>query len=849
LSTARRQLIDQIYSQALALAGPERERFVAERAGDDAELCRHVLDLLVASETADERLAGRFAGIRERMWRTALTNEGDLEEDLSGQRVHTWFVEKRIARGGLATVYLARRDDGSFDQTVALKVLRRGLDTDDVVARFRAERQILSALEHPAIAQILDGGALEDGRPYLVLEYVDGLPITTHCEQNGITVRGRLLLLIEVLRALHHAHTHLVVHRDVKPSNILVSTAGRIALLDFGIAKLLDPNSMPGASTATRTGVSLLTPGYASPEQFAGQAVSTASDVYQVGLVMYELLTGSRPFETAGNRVDSDPAPPSRALRGTSRYKLVHGDLDAITLKAMHADPAQRYASADEMVSDLMRHLDGLPVIARPDTLRYRLTKLAKRRPWLAPIVATAVLAVAAYVVTLTIYSNRVAREERLAAAAQRFMVDLFRSPDPYAPADPERGRDITVVEALALGQARVRNELSDQPQLKASLLVSISNVYGSLDQSEDAISLREEALELEREIHGRQSREVIASLRFLGAEYDKTGDIALADNAFAEQLAITGELFTEDDPEFGLAQIASGMHENSKGNDEFGRTLMAEGVEKLRRAPVFDAPPLISALIELAEQHDMESADAAFAAIKEAQAVADTVFGADSLQSALVRIRLASSMTIFGDYSGSEHNFQVAIPVLEARLGNDHSSTLAALNNLGYLYSRSNDQASAERIHREILARRIARHGAIHRSVADSYQNLAGAITRLGRYDESIPLHRKAYETYQAVLNEDNYVIGLPLLSTAYAELQRDDAVVAEAAAREALSHMEATVPGTFFEGVARCLVGLSLEAQGNAEEGGALVFASHELMKGSSIPDPYPALCRLPE
>jgi tetratricopeptide (TPR) repeat protein len=187
--------------------------------------------------------------------------------------------------------------------------------------------------------------------------------------------------------------------------------------------------------------------------------------------------------------------------------------------------------------------------------------------------------------------------------------------------------------------------------------------------------------------------------------------------------------------------------------------------------------------------------------------------------------------------------------PVLEARLGNDHSCTLAALNNLGYLYSRSNDQASAERIHREILARRIARHGAIHRSVADSYQNLAGAITRLGRYDESIPLHRKAYETYQAVLNEDNYVIGLPLLSTAYAELQRDDAVVAEAAAREALSHMEATVPGTFFEGVARCLVGLSLEAQGNAEEGGALVFASHELMKGSSIPDPYPALCRLPE
>ena len=848
MNTPRRKLVDEIYSGALALSGKEREAFLDERTKDDPPLRRHLLSLLQASEALDENLADRFSGIRERLWRSMLASEDGGEEDLSGQHVGVWLIERRIARGGLATVYLARRDDGAFQQIVALKVLRRGLDTDDVIARFRVERQILSALEHPAITQILDGGALEDGRPYLVLEYVDGLPITTYCQKNDVGIRGRVALLIDVLRALHHAHKHLVVHRDVKPSNVLISTEGHVALLDFGIAKLLDPCSLPGASMMTRTGVSLLTPGYASPEQHAGRPVSTASDIYQVGLVMYELLTGKQPLDAPPDGNERGPLWPSRVLRGTPQYKLVRGDLDAITFKAMHVDPAQRYASADEMVSDLNRYLDGLPVIARPDTLGYRFVKLARRRPWLVPVVAISVLGVAAYVATLTIYSTRLAREERLAAASQQFMVDLFRSPDPYAPADEERGRDITVVEALRIGQRRVRSDLGDQPELRASLLVSISDVYGSLDRGDDAIELREEALGLQRQIYGNRSREVIASLRFLGGWYEGKGDLDRADNLFNEQLTLARELFEDDDPELGLAEVASGKHEDFKGNTSPGQELMLAGVEKLRQAPEQYAQTLITTLIALAERYGMESEEWAFGAIEEAQNVANTVFGPDSLQAALVRVRLASSMTIFGDYGGSERNFKAAIPVLESRLGEDDSTTLGALNNLGYLYNRRNDYANAERIHRELLERQIEKHGPVHRAVADSYQNLAGAITQLGRYDESIPLHRKAYEIYKAVLNDDNYIIAFPLLSTAYAELQRHDARAAEAAAREALSRFEASVPGTFFEGVARCLLGLSLEQEGSNEKGKALVESSRELMKTGSIPDPYPALCGVP-
>jgi serine/threonine-protein kinase len=221
-------------------------------------------------------------------------------EDLSGTLIQAWQIESPIARGGLATDYLAHRADGQYSRQVALKVLRRGLDTDDLIRRFRAELQILSSLHHPAIAQLLDGGALKDGRPFLVMEFVDGLPINEFCKTKQLEIDSRIRLVIEVLDAVHHAHQHLVVHRDIKPSNILVSHEGRVTLLDFGIAKILDVGSIPVEISHTRTGVSLLTPGYGSPEQKMGHSVTTASDVYQVGGILFDLLAQSPPVRANG---------------------------------------------------------------------------------------------------------------------------------------------------------------------------------------------------------------------------------------------------------------------------------------------------------------------------------------------------------------------------------------------------------------------------------------------------------------------------------------------------------------------------------------------------------------------
>jgi serine/threonine-protein kinase len=816
LSNSRDKLIDEIFGLILEADADNREKLLAERCGDDSELLAEVKALLDASAQGDDFLSDTIDHARKNLFRTMLSGDEKAVENLSGQTIGNWRLVSKIARGGLATVYKAERADDAYDQVVAFKVMRRGLDTDDLIARFRAERQILSSLEHPAIAQILDGGALDDGRPYLVLEYVNGDSITGYCEANSVNERGRLVLLTGVLRALHHAHRYLVVHRDVKPSNILVSKDGHVTLLDFGIAKLLDPAAMPGASTLTRTGVSLLTPGYGSPEQHAGEAVTTASDIYQVGRVMSDLM-----------------GPQS-------------GDLGAIMAKAMHAEPTHRYASANEMLEDIKRYLDGLPVIARPDTWSYRLRKFVTRRPWLAPTLALAAIGVAAYITTLTIYSQQLAKEEALAAASQQFMVDLFRSADPFAPADAERGQAITVVEALRIGRDRIGNELAGQPELRASLLGTISDVYTSLDLPDEALQLRQDALELERELYGESSPQVVSSMRALGSLLDVGEEQAR--KMLEQQLAMARAAYSAGDAEIGLSEIALGLYLNQVGDVEKSKDMLLGGVDKLDPTNSDHARRMITALLVSAEYYGMESPEEALSAVNRASEIANLAFGEDSLQAALVQVRLASTMTTYGDFENSEKNFRASIPALEAKLGENHSSTLSALNNLGYLYSFKGDQVKAEEIHRDLLQRNIAKHGPVHRAVADSYQNLAAAVHDQGRLQEAIPLHRSAYDIYKEIFNDQHYMIAFPLMSMAKVEINLGEGVAAEITSREALERLRATAPGTFLEGVALCLLGLSLEQQGQIDEGSALVESAHSLMDTGNIPNPYPALCRLP-
>lgn len=839
------RFIDRIFSEALQMPAADRASFVREKCRKEPESERRIIALLTASDTPDEELSGPFDNARQTLWSSLIGSSGQDREDLSGQRIGIWLLKRKIARGGLSTVYLAGRNDDSFEQKVAFKVLRRGLDTDDVVARFRAERQILSTLEHPSIAGILDGGSLEDGRPYLVLEFVDGVPITRYCEDSGIDIQGRVQLMIQVLDALHHAHKHLIVHRDIKPSNILVRAEGRVSLLDFGISKLLDPEMLPGGGTLTRTGVSLLTPGYGSPEQQAGRPVTTASDIYQVGLVAYEMITATRPFEGPGRPSDTDPVAPSRKLPEGKARRVVTGDLDAIICKALHEEPARRYGSALDMRDDLKRYLDCRPVIARPDTLGYRLFKLIRRRFWLLPTLATGSLAVVAYLVTLTSYTAQLKFEKGRAQEAEAFMVNLLRSPDPFTPADPERGSSITVVEALDIGVEKLRSDPPQDPKLRASLLASISGVYASLDQPRPAIELRTEALALEQELYGFESRPVMESLEVLGIQSRSLRNFDQAEWYHDQQLAVARNLFSDFHPQVGRALASKA--EAMSGDRASGERLYEEAIARLRSDSRSYSRPLINALVALSGLKNASSSAEAEALLNEARQLASELFGSDSLSMALIHARAGTNASDNRDFVAAELAFSSALEIYEKKLGPEHGATNSALNNLGVARMSAGDQDSAEQVFRQLLERYGDRDERPQGLVAGLIQNLATVLGRQGRFEEAIPLHQEAFERFQSDRSGNREVAAYPLISIAYAELQLKKFVAAEQTARQALDLLHAAGSGPYPIGVAQCLAGLALERQGFDDDAQPLLALARASLSRVRVDSSYGRLCGL--
>ena len=415
MTTGRWRRIEDLFHQARERPPAERRPFIEAAAAGDTELRDEVLSLDASAEGA-----GEFLDVPP-----VSGNASAAAPPLDGRRIGAYRLEREISSGGMGTVYLAVRDDDQYRKRVAIKLIRPGLESDFVIRRFLTERQILAGLEHPNIARLIDGGASEAGWPYLVMEYVEGLPVDEYCKRHHLTVEERLVLFRKVCAAVHYAHQHLVIHRDLKPNNILVGPDGEPKLLDFGIAKLLDPGHAGDAMAQTRTGVVLLTPLYASPEQILGGRISTASDVYSMGVLLYELLTGQRPYATdagqpgrlAGAIVEEEPERPSTAVARAARRtaaspndaepperlrRRLQGDLDNIVLMAIRKDPQRRYGSAEQFSDDIRRYLEGLPVIARRDTLGYRSSKFLRRHMAATVAVAGVLVAlVAGLIVTL----------------------------------------------------------------------------------------------------------------------------------------------------------------------------------------------------------------------------------------------------------------------------------------------------------------------------------------------------------------------------------------------------------------------------------------------------------------
>jgi serine/threonine-protein kinase len=576
-----RTKLDSVLRRALELSTDERERFLDETCDRDTGL-RAAVERMLKDCEADDLLLQPGGGASGPLWEALARDYSAAFAFEPGERVGAYRIVRVLGRGGMATVYLAERADGQFEQTVALKVLDVSRDFNSLSARFAQERQILARLEHPNIARLIGGGATRTGQPYVVMEYVDGEPIDQYCDRRRLSVEERIALFADVAGAVQYAHSHLIVHRDIKPSNILVNANGEPKLLDFGIAKLLDPTT-PHAAPETHSALHPMTPEYASPEQVRGLPLTIASDVYQLGYLLFQLLTGCAPYGFGRRSVADtvrlictvDPLRPSQivmrvasnddndttaerlaAARSTTPERLrrrLAGDLDNILLTALRKEPEQRYPSILHLRDDLQRHLDGRPVSAHAATLRYRTVKFVGRNRASVAAAALVVLALLAGLAATTWQAGvareqaQLAREAALQARTQTrraqrvkdFLFSIFREQDPLARDDAQSRTPQRLVAEAAI---RLETELRDEPDVRAELLGDLGEIAFNLGNMEDANKLLEQALAEYQALFGPQDPRAAEILRILSEIRSEEGQRDEAEQLAREALAVLAQ-------------------------------------------------------------------------------------------------------------------------------------------------------------------------------------------------------------------------------------------------------------------------------------------------------------------
>ncbi|HET8647527.1 MAG TPA: serine/threonine-protein kinase, partial [Vicinamibacteria bacterium] len=712
-------------------------------------------------------------------------------EAMVGRRLGPYRLVGLIGRGGMGEVCLAVRDDDQFQKLVAVKLIRRGLDDASMQIRFRAERQILARLEHPGIARLIDAGATEEGWPFFVMEHVEGQRIDAYADAARLDIRARLALFRSVCAAVQYAHQNLVVHRDIKPANILVTSDGQPKLLDFGVAKLLGPEA---AGQTTSTAFGPLTPAYASPEQILGQPVSTATDVYSLGVLLYELLTGRSPYDApSGRPMELLTAVVEQEPQGSG----LHGDLDDVLMMALRKEPSRRYPSVEAFSEDVRRYLAGLPVAARKGTWSYRTGKFIRRNRLPLAAVAAVLALGAALAVSTAVQARRVARERDKAERVSEFLVGLFTVADPRRPPDTA----LTAREMLDQGAARIESELAGEPEVQAALMYTMGRVYWRLGVYDQAVLLLEKSLSTRRRVLGRDHRDVAASLQTLGNVLVNKGDHAAAEPMLAEALAIRRRMRPVDPLELAGSLTALGNLLNDRGEFRGAEPLYREALDLRRGA--------------LGGQHMQV---------------------ARSLNNmALVRENL-------GDYAEAEALHREALAMRRALLGADHPEVARSLNNLGSVLLRKGDVAGAEAALREALASKRRLLGDGHPDVAHSANNLANVLLRRPDYAGAEALYREALAIHRQRLGNEHPEIALFLMNIARALRGKGDAAGSESLHREALA-MSRRLLGNGHPNVASSLSNLAdlLCERGRAREGESMLREALEILR-KTVPAGHP-------
>lgn len=759
-------LIKNTFQAARALEGGAREVYLSDSCGDDQALRDEVEHLLSSYDEAGDFLSEPAA-------------LGEEEPAAPNDRIGPYVISKRLAEGGMGTVYLAVRDDDVFRKVVALKLVREGLYDEATEKRFRQERHILARLQHPNIAAVLDGGSTAKERPYLVMEYVEGRPVDVFCDERSLSVRERVSLFRKVCDAVQYAHQNLVVHRDIKPTNLLVTPDGTPKLLDFGIAKLLatspEPSdgslssSPPRAArnetmwTQASTQLGVMTPAYASPEQVRGEVLTTSTDIYSLGVVFYQLLTGHLPIDPGSSenewaRVISETQPkkPSQVREHDHSFSAdLRGDLDSIAMKALAKDTEDRYASAQQLSEDLERFVQGFPVAAHPDTLRYRVAKLVRRHVLAVSAAATiGALLVASSLVTFALY-RRAEEARRQAVEAQleaeesartadevsEFLVGIFEVSDP----NQARGNTITTRELLDKGAATIEEQLSSEPVVQARLMESLGRVHRNLGLYDEARALLTQALQVRRRELGEEHLDVADGLHALGGLYLDMGEPEQALPPLERALEIRERTLGRDHVDVAIALSDISFALNIGGEHERARSIAADAVSIFERTDV-TVPQYPLALNNLARAYQSTGDIAAAVPIMErAHAIFEQSRPEGHPDVARSLNNLGAAYYRLGDYASSLGTFERALVAMERVLGSDHPNIGVLANNIALVAKRDGDLEKAKALYERSIAIHENSVGTENSDLAGTITNLANVNRELGELDKAVEQHERA--------------------------------------------------------------------------------------------------------
>ena len=738
--------VRRLFDLVCDLPSAERHRVYEHERADAAAIGE--VESLLDCEKGDTQLRAPVMRVLGALPETELA-EGD--------RLGAWRLLRRLGSGGMGAVHLAERADGHFEQQAAIKLIR-GMPGSDALVHFARERQFLATLQHPHIARLLDGGATPGGQPYLVMEYVEGEPIDVYCTAHRLDLRARLALFRAVCEAVQFAHQRLIVHCDLKPSNVLVRVDGTPVLLDFGIARALD---RPRAAEAD----GYFTPGYASPEQLAGETLTTASDVYALGLVLFELVTGRKARVDAADRTVANLAEASvrpSELAGDVPWRgRLAGDLDAIVLRATAAQAVSRYASAQELGDDVQRFLEHRPVHARAPTLHYRAARLVRRHWPVAVAAACALLVLAAFTWRLALENARARAAEqeakRQAATAERvsdFLVSVFDTSNPRVNAEH---RDITAREVLDEGAARIERELDDAPQVKAHLLDTLATAYRHLGQPTPSIALFRAAADLYLDPRVGEPLKAAEALSQLAVVYANSAYPAPEVEAAARRaLALRTEHAPDDARALADSWNTLGLAFEAQDRYEEADSALRKGLELRRTLPV-DVP-------------------------------------GDGVASSLHNLGLLAAKR--GDYAHALDYYREALAIKRTQFGERHPDYQISLQGYARALSDSGQPATAVALFERNMQLCDELYGERSAKSADARNVLGYTLQDLGRFDEAIARYREALRIHAEVSGKDSAAYAVPLNNLATAYEDQGDYAAAIPLYEESLETRRRTLP-----------------------------------------------------